>query len=71
MESLMLNLTSPNQKVTYLQFWLSQKLSLNPVDQESPIKLGSVNTNLPDWLLLPYKGKWPPSDQPQQFYRLM
>lgn len=57
MESLMLNLTSPNQKVTYLQFWLSQTPSLNPVDQESPIKLGSVNTNLPDRLLLPYKGK--------------
>ena len=57
MESLMLNLTSPNQKVTYLQFWLSQKWTLNPVNQESPIKLGSVSTNLPDRPLLPYKGK--------------
>ena len=60
-------LTSPNQKVTYLQIWLSQKWSLNPVNQESSIKPGSISTNLPDRLLLPYKESDLPVTNPNSF----
>lgn len=36
MKSFMLRPMSPNPELTELQFWLSQKLNLIPVNQELP-----------------------------------